>query len=71
MTLVATAEFQDHLFEGFPSTHYPVFVNLVDNAIYWVKDRSRTVDCGVSNGSMYVADNNGVPPRETSRISLS
>ncbi|MEI2697566.1 MAG: ATP-binding protein [Microthrixaceae bacterium] len=70
VTLVATAEFQDHLFEGFPSTHYPVFVNLVDNAIYWVKDRSRrTIELGVSNGSMYVADSGpGVSTRDLEDI---
>ena len=24
---------------GFPSTYYPVFVNIIDNAIFWLKDR--------------------------------
>lgn len=34
--LVATDTFREHVVTGYPSTLYPVFVNLVDNAVYWL-----------------------------------
>lgn len=34
--LVATDAFRQHVVTGYPSTIYPVFVNLVDNAVYWL-----------------------------------
>ena len=40
VNLVATNAFLRHTIEGFPSTFFPVFVNLVDNAIFWLSDRS-------------------------------
>ena len=46
----ATPAFRSHRLEGFPSTIYPVFVNLVDNAIFWLTgysgDRVITLDAG-------------------------
>lgn len=36
ITLEATVAFREHRLEGFPSTIYPVFVNLLDNAIFWL-----------------------------------
>jgi signal transduction histidine kinase len=35
----ATKAFLQNRIRGYPSTFYPVFVNLVDNAIFWLKDR--------------------------------
>lgn len=53
---------------GYPSAFYPVFVNLVDNAIYWlqdVRDRAREIRLDEINGSLVVADNGpGVRPRD-------
>ena len=37
--LEATTSFLKTRIRGYPSTFYPVFVNLVDNAIFWLKDR--------------------------------
>jgi signal transduction histidine kinase len=37
--LEATDAFLQHTIRGYPSTFYPVFVNLVDNALFWVKER--------------------------------
>jgi signal transduction histidine kinase len=37
--LEATTAFLKKRIHGYPSTFYPVFVNLVDNAIFWLKDR--------------------------------
>lgn len=38
--LVASEEFERKTITGYPSTFYPVFVNVIDNAIYWLKDQS-------------------------------
>lgn len=37
--LTATAAFRKFAVKGYPSTFYPIFVNLVDNAIFWLDDR--------------------------------
>jgi signal transduction histidine kinase len=39
--LEATTPFLKNRIRGYPSTFYPVFVNLVDNAIFWLKDRPK------------------------------
>ncbi len=39
VTLKATTAFKKKIIKGFPSSFYPVFVNLIDNDIYWVKGR--------------------------------
>jgi signal transduction histidine kinase len=36
VSLEVTPRFKRYKFKGYPSTFYPVFVNLVDNALYWV-----------------------------------
>jgi signal transduction histidine kinase len=36
--LVATDSFRNREIEGYPSTFFPVFVNLVENARYWVEE---------------------------------
>lgn len=38
--LNASEEFEKKIITGYPSTFYPVFVNVIDNAIYWLKDQS-------------------------------
>ncbi|MGW4555226.1 ATP-binding protein [Streptomyces sp. NPDC004365] len=57
--LQVSASFEGYSFVGYPSTFYPVFVNLVDNAIFWLSDRPapRIVQLGQRNGSLIVADN--------------
>ena len=37
--VTATRAFRNHQVLGYPSTFYPIFVNLVDNAIFWLQDR--------------------------------
>lgn len=34
-----TITFNKKIIFGYPSTFYPVFVNIIDNAIFWLKDR--------------------------------
>lgn len=62
--LKATQAFTEHSLEQYPSTIYPVFVNLLDNALFWVGtyrgERSITLDAGP--GWMAVRDTGpGVP----------
>ena len=64
--LEATDSFAAHRVVGYPSTIYPVFVNLVDNAIWWLTgyrgDRMITLDA--TDGGMIVRDSGpGVPDR--------
>lgn len=40
--LTASEDFKKKTISGYPSTFYPVFVNVIDNAIYWLKDQSGT-----------------------------
>ncbi|HUV13516.1 MAG TPA: ATP-binding protein, partial [Acidobacteriota bacterium] len=37
--LIPTKAFREKTIVGFPSTFYPVFINLVDNAIFWLQDQ--------------------------------
>ena len=54
----ATTPFLRHRFTGYPSTFYPVFVNLMDNAIYWLRDQSppRTIRLDAQGNAMIVQD---------------
>lgn len=38
ITLEVTKRFREFTITGYPSTFYPVFINLVDNAVYWLTD---------------------------------
>ncbi len=55
----ATRAFLRHRFTGYPSTFYPVFVNLMDNAIYWLRDQSppRKIRLDAQGNAMIVEDN--------------
>ncbi|MBE0471091.1 MAG: ATP-binding protein [Methyloprofundus sp.] len=60
ISFVATERFKDHFELGYPSTFYPTFVNLVDNAIYWLgktysTEKSITLD--IKNNSFAISDN--------------
>ena len=67
----ATRAFLQHRFTGYPSTFYPVFVNLMDNAIFWLRDQSppRMILLDVEGDTMVVADNGpGVAPEDREAI---
>ena len=69
--VIATRAFLSHRVTGFPSTFYPVFVNLVDNAIFWLQDRStsRVIRLDAEGEAMIVMDNGpGVPIRDREAI---
>lgn len=56
--LKATRAFLRHSILGYPSTFYPVFVNLVDNAVFWLSDSrsERRVELDASDDAMYVSN---------------
>jgi len=57
-----TQEFLDSSVKSYPSTIYPVFVNLIDNFIFWLKDKAgeRLISMDCTNG-VYHIENNGPP----------
>jgi signal transduction histidine kinase len=47
--------------KGYPSTFYPVFINLVDNSLYWLKDRPepRIITLDLMEGDAWTVSDNG------------
>ncbi|MCY4583986.1 MAG: ATP-binding protein [Chloroflexi bacterium] len=69
--LRSTAAFNRHVWKGYPSTFYPVFVNLVDNAIFWLSDQDqpREVWLDVEGDALLVSDTGpGVSIRDAEAI---
>jgi signal transduction histidine kinase len=69
--LSATKAFLAYRLTEYPSTIYPVFVNLVANAVYWVAEfqGERTITLDVVDGDMIVADSGpGVANRDREAI---
>ncbi len=69
----ATRAFDDARIIGFPSSFYPVFVNLVDNAIFWLSQQNpqleRTIELDERGGALLVADSGpGVDVRDREAI---
>lgn len=64
--------FKRYSFLGYPSTFYPVFVNLVDNSLYWLKDRSneKVIQLDFEGGSTFVVSDNGpgIPKRDREAV---
>ncbi len=58
--LEVTQNFLDSEVPGFPSTVYPVFVNIIDNAVFWLKDtRDKPVIALDFSDNAYFISNNG------------
>ncbi|MBD9358316.1 ATP-binding protein [Methylomonas albis] len=58
--LSATENFTDMVAHGFPSTLYPVFVNIIDNAIFWLKDMQGEKQIKLdSDGKSFFISNTG------------
>lgn len=57
--LEQTAAFENYSLVSYPSTFYPVFINLVDNAMYWLQRRKsgRVVSFDVEGDALLVRDN--------------
>jgi signal transduction histidine kinase len=63
--LRASRAFDEHRLEQYPSTIYPVFVNLVDNSLFWLANYrgERIIRLDAGNDWMAVRDSGpGVPP---------
>jgi len=60
VTLITTKAFANTKIVGFPSSFYPVFINLVDNAIFWLSQqnpqRERRIELDERNGMLVVSD---------------
>ena len=73
VTLVATKAFVASKVVGFPSSFYPVFVNLVDNAIFWLSQqnpqRERSIKLDERGGRLLISDTGpGVNVRDREAI---
>ena len=72
VTLTPTSSFLKSSVHGYPSSFYPVFVNLVDNSIFWldrIADVKRTITLDFENNSFVVHDNGpGVSRRDHENI---
>jgi len=70
--LQVSNSFKGMSFDGYPSTFYPVFVNLIDNSLYWLKDRSgpRVIKLDMEGGSTFIISDNGpgIPKRDREAI---
>jgi signal transduction histidine kinase len=71
ISIEATDSFLASSVECYPSTIYPVFINLVDNAIYWLKSITgpRIIRLEAEQGAI-IAANNGpaVPERDVAGL---
>jgi signal transduction histidine kinase len=69
--LTTTSAFREMSIVGYPSSFYPVFINLVDNAIFWLKDQQtpRKIKLDAKGDNFIVSDNGpGVPNRDRDAI---
>jgi signal transduction histidine kinase len=69
--LQATNQFLHYKMTGFPSTFFPVFVNLLDNAIFWMKGRSgpKLIRLDADNRGFLISDTGpGVNARDRTAI---
>lgn len=60
VSLKHTYGFEKYTLNGFRSTFYPVFVNIVDNAIYWMsqnESNNRTVRLHADSEGVYISNN--------------
>jgi len=66
----ATAAFRGVAIVDIPSRIYPVFLNLVNNAVYWVsQSETRKIKIDLVNGLVVIADSGpGVDPEDVPRL---
>lgn len=72
ITFECSQAFAKNIVVGFPSTFYPVYINIVDNAIFWLKDqplpRKIFLDSD-KEGSIYISNNGpSIDTRDQQRI---
>jgi signal transduction histidine kinase len=73
IVLTHTKGFSKRHINGFRSTFYPVFINIVDNAIYWVKQRTENEEGFIklhADDTGFYISNNGpkIPVTDYERI---
>lgn len=69
--LKASKAFLKMTITGYPSSFYPVFVNLVDNAIFWLKNRTseKTIYLDIVGEDILINDTGpGIPERDRTSI---
>lgn len=69
--LEASPTFLSFKIIGYPSTFYPVFINLIDNALFWVQDSNepRMIMLDIDGDSLLVSDTgSGVSLRDRGSI---
>jgi signal transduction histidine kinase len=68
--LEATDAFNKTEITGYPSSFYPVFVNLVDNAVFWLKDqKERIITLDAREDALIVRDTGpGIPERDREAV---
>ena len=73
IAFVRAKAFSNSRTKGFPSSFYPVFVNLVDNAIYWLSQQNtsqeRQIKLDTADGSLLISDTGpGVDSRDSEDV---
>jgi signal transduction histidine kinase len=66
-----TSKFKNKNIQGYPSTFYPVFVNVIDNAVFWLKDLQQEKKIVLdADAEGFIISNNGpeIPTRDRSII---
>lgn len=69
--LEITPSFRKLTIIGYPSTFYPIFVNLIDNSIYWLQkqDKPPIITLDEKDGAFIISDNGpGIPSRDRQSI---
>lgn len=72
INLIASDDFRANCITGFPSTFYPVFINLLDNSIYWLKHSTteKNIYLEIDSSKNWVIRDNGpgIKPQDVFRI---
>ncbi|NJK85266.1 MAG: sensor histidine kinase [Bacteroidales bacterium] len=72
ITIECSQTFSKNIIVGFPSTFYPVYINLVDNAIFWLKEQQlpRIIFLDADKDGIVYLSNNGpdIDIRDRQRI---
>jgi signal transduction histidine kinase len=71
ITLKATSSFSRSTLKSYPSAIFPVFVNLIDNAIYWLQRNrnDRTITLDADGADLLIRDNGpGISIRDRENV---
>ncbi|MFA6402503.1 MAG: ATP-binding protein [Salinivirgaceae bacterium] len=71
ITFECSQTFSKNIIVGFPSTFYPVYTNIIDNAIFWLRDQPlpRKIFLDADNSGIYISNNGpSIDIRDQQRI---